>query len=249
MGDVGQWKPYPIIPLPSQSLATHCYRELALPSSGANPSQKKHRCQPQVLFRYTELNSDPRGRQAKDYGQRAIFSASFGHWFCLARVLNLHSSRYFQLLPMTVAHDFKALKMSDAVGIPMTTLQHTPSWAQARPDSSRKMSAQWWQRKQQNLAMPATASVLSTPPERIEESNNLQKRCRNPVCSGFTGDSLKDSQNMERAHSFTVSCVGGRKMSSIRSFYPVMDCRQKTYRVVVCVHCAYFAYYVTYLHR
>lgn len=55
---------------------------------------------------------------AKDYGQMAIFSASFGYWFCLARVLNLHSSRYFQLLPMTVAHDFKVLKMSDAVGIP-----------------------------------------------------------------------------------------------------------------------------------
>lgn len=189
MGDVGQWKPYPIIPLPSQSLATHCYRELALPSSGANPSQKKHRCQPQVLFRYTELNSDPRGRQAKDYGQRAIFSASFGHWFCLARVLNLHSSRYFQLLPMTVAHDFKALKMSDAVGIPMTTLQHTPSWAQARPDSSRKMSAQWWQRKQQNLAMPATASVLSTPPWTDwgikQPAKAVQKSCVFRLHGGF----------------------------------------------------------------
>ena len=186
----------------SKSKFGHALLQIVGPSIIANPSQKKTHLQNlQMDFKGSSsieanhrswrtvhgVELRPEGSPvAKDYGQRAIFSL-FGHWFCLARVLNLHSSRYFQLWPMTVAHDFKVLKMSDAVGIPMTTLQHTPSWAQALPDSSRKMSAQWWQRKQQNLAMPATASVLSTPPERIEESNNLQKRCRNPVCSGFTG--------------------------------------------------------------
>ena len=168
-----------------------------IPSSGAcNPSQKKHlilriladhrpniwRRQPHVLFGKL-LNSDPRCRQAKDYGQRAIFSPSFGRWFCFARVLDLHSYRYFRL-PMTSEFwTYQMLLASLDNPAPHSHLSSSTARFFAN-DVSTVVAAE--AAESCDACNSQHCSVLSIPPERIRESNNLKNGASEiiPVFSG-----------------------------------------------------------------